>query len=1404
MVAELFLSAFLQVLFDRLAPTELPKFAVPEGFHSTLEEWKYTLKMIEALLDDAEKKQLTDGAVKLWLDDLKDLAYDVDDILDEFATDALSHKLVAEDQAGTSSVPSWLSAGFNQIITLSRSIMPNDRMESKIKDITCRMERLFELRTKLGLENIAGRSSSTGQQRGPPTTSLPTESAVYGRDEDKTKIIEMMSTAESSGANFLVIPIVGMGGLGKTTLARLVYNDEAMKDFKFDKKAWVCVSDDSDILRISKAILEDITRSPCDLTDLNPVQLQLKKAIAGERFLLVLDDVWNSDDDFWENLKSPFMAGAIGSKIIVTTRDENVASTAAPGGGYYKLKVLSDHGCWSVFKEHAFRGRVSGEVPNLELIRQKVVEKCQGLPLAARTLGGLLRSQRYDDSWIDTLNSKIWDLHDGNKILPVLRLSYHHLPAHLKRCFAYCSILPKGYEFAEKELVFLWMAEGLIKESKNHTQLEDLGCEYFRDLVARSIFLQSSAHDSKFIMHDLVNDLAEWASGEASFRMEDGLVANEQTKNFVRVRHYSYSSIRYDGRKKFVDFNEFKQLRTFLRVFLHDRFFYSHYIPNLVLPDLLLRLQKLRVLSLKRYYIEKIPDSIGKLKHLRYLDLSYTRIKTLPKSTSSLFNLQSLILEGCSCLMKLPDMRHLINVRHLNVRYVNKIKEMPLGIKKLKCLRTLSNFIVGENTGSCLKDLKDLKFLTGRLCISGLVNVTNSQDIREPILSDKEGIEVLSLEWGYDVDGSRDETGEERVLNMLRPHANIKEFTVKGYCGMNFPSWMGDSSFSNMIVLRLEGCVNCTSLPSLGELSSLKDLTIKGMTKIVSIGFGFYGESNSKAFQSLETLCFEDLPEWNHWEPLKESEQAGIYPCLLRKLSIVKCPKLTGILPENLPSLEELEIRECPQLLVNSSRHHPTHGYLQKDADKEAMGSNLVGCNSLASVTPEKNSEFGNWIKKGCQKVERLSIMGCEKLICLWVNEISLEKPPQGLHCFISLKRLCIEDCPTLVSFPELSVFPNLSSLVIRECYMLTSLPEGMKHGNTGLKSLWIEECDSLTFIVKGQLPPSLESLTVSNCEKLQILFDDTEDISLPSSSMMQNAFLSNTRTSALVCLDIADCPSLTALSSRGQLPVSLRSLYIDHCLKLASIAERFDNNMSLCCIYVLNCKNLSSLPRGLYNLNCLQRLEVTDCPNLVCFPEGGLPNTNLSIFFSGCEKLKELPEGFHNLSCLEDFFVDGCPSIKSFPVEGFPGNLRSLSVLGNPEIYKSLKEWGLHKLTCLTSLNICGCPGVVSFPEDEMGMMLPTSLIVLVVEEFPNLKYLSSRGFQDLTSLRTLVINNCPQLSSFPEGLTSSLLDLRINYCPLLKERCTRDKGREWSKIANVSYVIIDNKTIYDLEEEE
>ncbi|KAL5735552.1 hypothetical protein ACOSQ2_030340 [Xanthoceras sorbifolium] len=869
-------------------------------------------------------------------------------------------------------------------------------MRSQIKDISSRLEELCKQRNDLGLQMNAGGVSTARLQRPPPSSSVPPEPAVYGRDEDRANLLEMVLRDEpetDAVSNFRVVSIVAMGGVGKTTLAREVYNDKAVE--VFNPRVWVCVSDEFDILGISKASLESITCSPCNLNSLNDVQVQLKNQVAGKKFLLVLDDVWNKDYGSWGILKSPFLAGAKGSKMIVTTRLGDVALTVGREIDCYKLKLLSDDDCWSVFKKHAFESEVIGAHQDSESTRLKVVEKCRGLPLAARTLGGLLRCKARDDEWEHILNSEIWNLSDENTVLPVLRLSYHHLPSHLKRCFAYCAVLPKDYEFDEKEVVFLWMAEGLIQPSNDNKQLEDLGGEYFRDLLSRSIFQRSIDNDTKFVMHDLVNDLAQMVSRDTCFRLSGSSKLNGQSKRLEWARHSSYICGIYDGKDKFEAFHEADIIRTFLPIFgecMHGWDLGHIYITSYVVHDLLPRLKKLRVLSLRKYYITELPKSLGDLRHLRYLNLSGTMITSLPKATSLLFNLQTLILRDCRRLKKLPsDMMNLINLRHLDITGVN-LKEMPRGIKDLKNLRTMSNFVVGQKSGCDLKDLKYLKFLSGELHISRLENATNLQDESEAILGDKNGLKVLHLEWGSQFDESRNEEAEENVLGTLRPHENLTELSVKFYGGRRFPSWVGDPSFSNMMVLRLENCQNSPFLPSVGLLSSLKELVIKGMPNLKGISSEIYG-GGSCSFQSLEILCFEDLQEWEFWNLMEENDQHVARFPRLRKLSIVKCSKLSGRLPNHLPSLEKLVVRECKQLTVSVSSL-PMLCELEINGCKGLTCNSMMEYESLKSMILSHFSEFRNWLWQRFQKVEYLKVAGCEELINLWQNEICLERPP--------------------------------------------------------------------------------------------------------------------------------------------------------------------------------------------------------------------------------------------------------------------------------------------------------------------------------------------------------------------------------------------------------------------------
>uniref|UniRef100_A0A2N9HXT2 NB-ARC domain-containing protein n=1 Tax=Fagus sylvatica TaxID=28930 RepID=A0A2N9HXT2_FAGSY len=1272
-IGEAALSAFFQVMFDKLTSPDLLKIFKQEQVDADLKKWKTMLPMICAVLDDAEEKQVTSKFVKKWLDELEDLAYDADDILDEFATEALR----------------------------CNSIMFDTNMRSKIKEIDTRLQEIVTWKNDLQLtENTGGRTKTTSSRA--LTTSVVNEGHIYGRDEDKKAIVKLLLSAESSDAQPSVIPILGMGGMGKTTLVQQAYNDDDVNRY-FDLKAWGCVSEDFNIVKVTKEIIQSVTSEPYDVNDLNLLQVKLKEKLSGKKFLVILDDVWNENYNDWTKLRCPFEFGAPGSKIVITTRNDRVSSTMGTTQAYM-LKELSNDACLTVFTQNALGTRDFSAHPELEEVGRKISERCKGLPLAAKALGGLLRTIHDRNKWEDVLNNKIWDMSDENSdVLPTLKLSYLYLPSHLKRCFAYCSLFPKDYEFEEKELVLLWMAEGLVQETERKP-MEELGCEHFHDLYRRSFFQQSSSNESLFVMHDLINDLARWAAGDSCYILEDTMGGNKQSKISTKVRHFSYTRQYYDGIQKFEDFPEDMHLRTFLPQPLKKRGYLTNHVPSCLLP----KLRYLRVLSLGGYEIVELPDSIGNLKHLRYLNLSGAKIRSLPESISSLYNLQTLILKGCSRLIKLPEkIGNLVNLRHLDITDVNSIKEMPVGIEELKSLQTLSNFVVGKHTGSKIGDLMNLKFLHGRLCISRLENVLDAEDARRANLNGKKNLDALAMKWESADDDLQDARVAIDVLDMLRPWTTVKELSIDGYVGVKFPTWLGHSSFSNMVHLRIERCRKCTSLPAIGQLPSLKDLVIIGMAKVQSVGPEFYGVSGLKPFQSLETLHFEDMQEWKDWIPCGDEYEE-------------------------------------------------------------------FSCLHLKSLTEE--------FMHGLVKVENLTIDDCKEMTSMWQDKLMF------------LVTLDIRSCPSLIT---VSLMSTIRTLKIEDCSALKSLPMS---NCTCLEDATITECNSLTFISRGQLPSTLKRLVIRNCVKLQSVVDVAEAPS--SSSLLINE--ENLNTSLLEQLVIINCPSLKFLSSRGDLPVTLKILQIWECSELTSLSSSGQLPIALKHLY------LKSLPEGLHKLCHLIELTIWECSSLVSFPDGGLLPTSLrKLWISDCEKLEALPNPIHNLTSLHDLRIYNCGSIISFPEEGYPTNLTSLRLEG-VNICKQVFEWGLHRLTSLTSLYIeGGFPDWQSFPSEEedgkMMMTLPTSLTTLQIWSLPNIVFLSSKGFQNLSALQQLEIRHCPKLEFLPEkGLPPSLLVLQIIYCPLLKQHCKKGKGREWLKIANIPLVLIDHRSVYEVEEEE
>ncbi|RVW63159.1 putative disease resistance RPP13-like protein 1 [Vitis vinifera] len=428
-VGEAILSGFIQKLVDMVTSPELWKYARKEQVDSELKRWKNILIKIYVVLNDAEEKQMTNPLVKIWLDELRDLAYDVEDILDDFATEALRSSLImAQPQQGTSKVRGMLSS------LIPSASTSNSSMRSKIEEITARLQDISAQKNDLDLREIAGGWSDRKRKRAQilPTTSLVVESDVYGRETDKAAIVDMLLKHDpSSDDEVSVIPIVGMGGIGKTTLAQLAFNDDEVKG-RFDLRAWV----------------------------------KLKEKFSGKKFLLVLDDVWNENSHEWDTLCMPMRAGAPGSKLIVTTRNEGVAAVTRTCPAY-PLRELSNNDCLSLFTQQALRTRNFDAHPHLKEVGEEIVRRCKGLPLAAKALGGMLRNQLSRDAWANILTSRIWDLpEDKSHILPALMLSYHHLPSHLKQCFAYCSMFPKDYEFNKDDLVLLWMQKAFCRKRR--------------------------------------------------------------------------------------------------------------------------------------------------------------------------------------------------------------------------------------------------------------------------------------------------------------------------------------------------------------------------------------------------------------------------------------------------------------------------------------------------------------------------------------------------------------------------------------------------------------------------------------------------------------------------------------------------------------------------------------------------------------------------------------------------------------------------------------------------------------------------------------------------------------------------------------------------------------------------
>ncbi|XP_028799882.1 putative disease resistance protein RGA1 [Neltuma alba] len=620
-------------LLGSLAAKELDLLC---NFQDDLETMEEKVKEIKAVLHDAERKATTSETINVWLQKLRNMLLDAEDLLDAYSAEKLAREVMTKDK---------MAKEVRIFFSKSNRLVCAHKMGCKIRAIRKKLDEIYDEKNPLQLHKSSSSTpneSCEWRRTGPDVS----EQDVVGRDEERMHLVSTLLSSDVKN-DVSVIPIVGIGGLGKTTLAQQVYNDVAAKNH-FEPMMWVCVSDESHQLSNNTLAQKIIKKETSD----GALEL-LRHKIKDKRFLLVLDDVWNiKNRGEWLKLENLFKDGRKGSMIIVTTRSTEVADTIGTNPPL-SLKDLDEDKSWELFCRVAFRDGKEPTDHKLVGIGKDIVRKCHGVPLAIRTIGSLLfnKATLKVSEWLSFRDRELANVdYENDNIFSILKLSYDHLPFYLKNCFAFCSLFPKDYEIERETLIQLWIAEGFIQPLDKSRRLEDVGDEYFKQLLSRCLFQDVKEKNSGNIwsckMHDLIHDLAQSVSKNECYIVTSEKIEEEKFGDGIR-----HMSSHFHGACKFSLGNaNTKKMRTILFLQGHLDFNLSQSsarVFNLICGPTTSLPKHLRVLVLVDQEL-KISESIGYLKHLRYLDLSRNRkLKKLPRGITKLYNLLTLKLNSC-------------------------------------------------------------------------------------------------------------------------------------------------------------------------------------------------------------------------------------------------------------------------------------------------------------------------------------------------------------------------------------------------------------------------------------------------------------------------------------------------------------------------------------------------------------------------------------------------------------------------------------------------------------------------------------------------------------------------------------------------------------------------------------
>ncbi|GAU36422.1 hypothetical protein TSUD_19570 [Trifolium subterraneum] len=800
-MAESLLFSVADSFIGKLASRVLDEASLALGVYDDLRGIKDTSSLIQAVLLDAEQKQWQNNELREWLRQIKCVFSDAEDVIDDFECEALKLQVVNTSGSIRRKVRHYFSS--------SNPLAYRVKIAHQIKDINARLTKVAADRHNFGLQTNYS-DICVVQKRG-LTHSHINESDVIGREHDKQKIINLL-LQDGDDTYLSVIPIVGMGGMGKTTLAKSVFNDERLGE-AFQKKMWVCVSHDFELKHLLVKILNSTSDSSPNTFqqenyqnfDIEQLQNHLRNTLSDQKFLLVLDDVWNESRVKWEELKDLIQC-ANGSKVLVTTRSHTTADVMCTTNTSHILQGLSQNDSLSVFVKWAFKEGEDKKHPELMEVGKTIVQKCGGLPLAIRTLGSSLFLKFNLEEWKFVKDNEIWNLpQQDDGILPAIKLCYDQLPSYLKRCFACFSLFEKSTPLFDIEVTAFWDALGFLPTPKQGENSGDIGKQLLHELCSRS-FVQNFADGGGifcFELHDLVHDLALYVA------RDDFQLLNIRCENIrENVRHLSVLENDLLGQIS---------IPTGLRTILFPDGANNEPFLNTCLS----RCKYLRLLKMNNSRYKYLPNSIGKLKHLRCLNLQQNKqLERLPDSVCKLQNLQALNLIGCEKLQKLPNgIGNLIKLQELCI--TTKQSNFPEGLAKLSSLEIL----VFRHCDSLMFSFEGIQF--PKLKLLSFSSCGNLKSLPFHIIRNIESLVIHNCNTVILSMGDNNNEIPNLKLKLLSLEILPQIVT--------FPQWLQGCA-NTLHTLYIENCENLEELPKwLSSFISLKNLGIENCSKLVSL-----------------------------------------------------------------------------------------------------------------------------------------------------------------------------------------------------------------------------------------------------------------------------------------------------------------------------------------------------------------------------------------------------------------------------------------------------------------------------------------------------------------------------------------------------------------------------------------